>query len=461
MTINSPSLRSRTDIDSTMPAAMPSALGEVTSPPINIRGMVFLLIVIGFGLFGGLMYWASVSSIQGAVVASGTFEVDGDLQVVDHLEGGMISDIYVVEGDMVLKGEPLIEIDSSRVVAQIGILKNQLANALARQARLEAQVTLAKEINFGKELLELVSEEASFEGALSAQNELYASILQNDAGEIAIYEERIAQLEEQLSGIDEQKFSLDAQLQLVRQDVAAQTDLQNRGLARSSSVIARQEDEVLIMGQMTQTESDRQSVMQQIAEVRQRSLQVQRERAALIAEEKQAVTETIYDLRQRLTATSQILDRLTIRAPVSGQVVGLTENTIGASIAAGEEVMRIVPEGRSFIVEAQIATSDVDEVDIGSDVRVRLSAYSFRKTPPINGVVSHVSADAFFNSSTDASFYRVEVVIPETEFASIPDVHALPGMPVQVLIATEEQTVMNYMLDPVLGGLETAMVEGE
>lgn len=440
---------------------MPNGFKEKISPPTAIGTMIFTLVVMGFGLFGGLGWWASVAEIQGAVVANGTFEVEGDLQIVDHLEGGVIDEIYVQEGDLVAAGDALVQIDPSRIMAQVGILENQLANALARQARLRAEAAGTETIDFGDELAALVAANPSFQSMLDAQQELFASISGNDAGEILIFDERIGQLNEQLVGIEEQKAALEAQLALIRDDLDVQLSLQEQGLTLASRVIARQEDEVLITGRLTQTSSDRQSVLQQIAEVRQRSLQVKRQRTTSIAQDQQLVTELIYDLHQRLAATERVLDRLTIRAPMGGTVVGFEENTIGSSIAAGEEVMRIVPSDKGFVVEAQISTSDIDEVAAGSDVRVRLSAYSFRKTPPVSGIVSYVSGDSFFNANTESSFYRISVEIPEAEFANLPDVHALPGMPVQVMIATEEQTVLNYLLDPVLGGLETAMVEGE
>lgn len=444
-----------------MPKQMPNQGKTVVRPSTSISSLVLTLGFLGFGLFGGLVYWSSIASIQGAVVASGTFEVDGALQVVDHYDGGVITEIMVEDGDFVAADQPLIQLDPVRIVAQIGILNNQLANALARKDRLDAQENRSEAIAFDEELVLLVKENPSFQSILDAQSELYSSLAKNDAGEVLIFAERIGQLEEQLQGIDDQKAALETQLALVREDIATRMQLKENGLILSSTVIARQEDEVLITSNVTQTESQRQGILQQIAEVRQRSLQIERERGAVIAEEQQLVTETIFDLRQRLDATQQLLERLTIRAPMAGQVVGLTENTIGSSIAAGEEVLRIVPAGKEFVVEAQISTADVDEVHIGGDVRIRLSAYSFRKTPPINGVLSYVSADAFFNTTTESSYYRVEVEIPEAEFADLPDVHALPGMPVQVMIATEEQTVLNYLLDPILGGLETAMVEGE
>ena len=396
-----------------------------------------------------------------AVVASGTIEVEGDLQVVDHLEGGVISEIFVSEGQTVEAGDVLLQLDAERVIAQRGMLQNQLANSLARRARVAAEAAQAEKISFETELLDLVRSYPDFQLILDAQERLFASNLQSDNGERSIFLERISQLEGQLKGYDDRGAALNAQLQLVRDDLSVLQELQSKGLTRGARVIARQEDEVVLMGRLSQVESDRQSALQQIAEVKQRGLQINRQRRSTIAQEQQIVTQEIYDLRQRLLAMDTMVDRLTVTAPMSGTVVGFDLNTVGASISSGEEIMRIVPRGKGMIIEAQIATSDVDEVTVGQEARIRLSAYSFRKTPPISGQVTYVSGDSFYNTPTSSEFFRIKVSLSQEELADLPQIQIQPGMPVQVMVSTTEQTIMSYLLDPVLGGLETAMVEGE
>jgi len=454
-------LREERRSDLAFPNKLPSALLERPAPPTRVRSLTVWLILVGFGLFGGLIFWSTVAPIQSAVVAGGTFEVEGDLQVVDHLEGGVVREILVREGDTVEAGDTIARLDGTRTKAQLGILHNQLVGALSREARLKAEAAKSEHITYSDELQRLVKENPDFAPILEAQVELFASNSNSDEGERAIFDERIGQLNEQLAGTEAGILLLHKQFDMIEEELVSLEELLEKGLTLKARVVARREDRVMISGRIAEAEARRQSILQQIAEVRQRTMQIERARRLAIANDRQNVTELIYDIRQRIAATEDVLARQTIRAPIAGQIVGFQLNTIGETVEAGQELLRIVPRGQKYIVEAQVATSDIDEVILGGPVRVRLSAYSFRKTPPVNGVVTYISGDAFFSSSNDVSFYRIHVSIPEAEFAALPDVQALPGMPVQVMMATGEQTVMNYLLNPVLGGLETAMVEGE
>jgi epimerase transport system membrane fusion protein len=152
---------------------------------------------------------------------------------------------------------------------------------------------------------------------------------------------------------------------------------------------------------------------------------------------------------------------LKIRAPISGRIVGFELNTIGSIVQAGETLLKIVPENSAYIVEVRVRPGDIDEVRLGGAARVRLSAYSFRSTPPIDGSVVHVSADSFFDQTSKEAYYLAKIAVSEAQLAELKNVEALPSMPVQVMIATGEQTVFTYLANPVFAGLETAMVEGE
>ena len=448
-----------TDVD--FPNRLPSRFKAPAKPPTSVRALRFWLLFFGVGVFGSLAGWATVSPIQSAVVASGTFEVEGDLQVVEHLEGGMVKDILVKEGDEVEAGQIIAVLDSARVDAQSGIWRSQLAGALARLARLRAEADQADAVHFSPELLELVRLDPFLQSILDNQSELFASNLQTDSGQRAILNERIAQLNEQLLGIEHRRARLEEQRVLVHDEAESLQVLYEKGLTLKSRIVERREDEIILSGRIGQAESERQSVLQQIAEVEERKLQVGRERRQTIANEQQTTTEQIFDVRLRMAATEDVLERQTIRAPIAGRIHGFDLNTIGAVVEPGQGLLKIVPRDSAFIVEAQVRPSDIDEVILAGPARIRLSAYSFRKTPPVQGMVSYIAADATYDSSVGQSYYQVHLTIPEQELANLPDVRALPGMPVQVMMATGEQTILTYLLDPVIGGIETAMVEGE
>jgi HlyD family type I secretion membrane fusion protein len=433
---------------------------EAVKPPTSTLALTLVLYLVGFGMVGALGTWATYGTIQGAVVASGRFVVDGKPRVVDHLEGGIVSDIRVRDGDVVAAGDVIAVLDGTRVRAQIDILQGQLAGALARRARLAAEAD-GGAVDLGPELRALLAASPELAPIVEAQQALMESTRERDAGEIGIHAERIAQLTERIAGIAAARGAVERQLALVQDEVRSLEELLGKGLVRRDRVIARQEDEIELLARRDDLDAQRIEVHGQIAEVRQQQDQVVRERQQAIADARQMVSEQILDLQQRIAATSEVAGRLEIRAPVAGTVLGMALNTPGAVVTPGQRLLEIVPSDGKLVLEAQISTADIDEIAVGGTARVRLSAYSYRKTPPVEGVVTEISADAVVDPALNVPFYRVRLALSETGLAALPGVHALPGMPAQVMIATREQTILAHLLDPVLGGLETALVENE
>ena len=441
--------------------ALPTEFKENIIPPTSVSALGFWLLLFGVGLVGSLTVWASVAPIQSAVVAGGTFEVEGDLQVVEHLEGGIVREILVKEGDEVEAGQVIARLDRTRMDAQANIWRSQLVSALARDARLRAEFEQADKITPTPALAELIAQYPSYQEMLDTQNELFLSNISSDLGQVTILNERIGQLREQVAGIDDRQDKLTLQLNIVQAEVKDLEELFKKGLTLKSRISARREDEIVLIGRIGQSESERQSALQEIAEVEQRKLQIGRERRLTIANERQLTAEQIVDIRERLAATQEVLERLDIRAPIAGRLIGFSQNTVGAVIDSGQTLLEIVPRDSQFIVKARVGSGDIDEVELAGPARVRMSAYSFRKTPPVNGTVSYIAADASFDAESNQSYYDVHVALDTAQLAAMPNVKPVPGMPVQVMIATGEQTIMTYLLDPVLGGFETAMVENE
>jgi epimerase transport system membrane fusion protein len=430
-------------------------------PATQVRALTFWLLLVGFGFFGVMAFLAATAKIQSAVVAPGNFEVVGDLQVVDHLEGGIIREIRSAEGQVVQKGEVLAILDGTRVNSQIGILRSQLAAALARQARLDAEAANAETIVFPSELDGLIQWDGTLAKVKQTQSDLFLTGRRADLGEMQIYSERIQQLNIRKDGFDSELTALEDQHNMVAEEVVDLTKLFKQDLVPKSRLYARREDLMQVRLNISQRESMRHDVFEQIAEVEERRLQVMRERKKSISAEQQVLTEDIFNLRQRLKTFDEIRSRLEIRAPISGRIVRFDTNTIGSVVSAGQTLMEIVPTNAPYFIEARVATSDIDEVSVGRPARIRLTAYSYRKTPPILGEVTHVSADSFFDNSANISYYNIHVQIDSETLARLPNVQPQPGMPVQVMVATGEQTVLTYLLDPILGGIETAMIESE
>jgi epimerase transport system membrane fusion protein len=282
---------------------------------------------------------------------------------------------------------------------------------------------------------------------------------QLDQGQQSIMQERISQIGEQINSRVERRKTLMQQLVLVRSELEDLQSLFDRQLVTKARLIDRQKDENELLGDLRVIESDIAGDRAQMAEIKQRMTQVQRDRQQQIAGDMQIVKEQVFELRERIAAASDVGTRLSLRAPISGKVIDLSLNTVGAVIAPGATLMRIVPQDLPMVIVARVAPADVDEISIGGEARVRLLAYSYRKTPLVMGTVVDISGDSMFDQAAGVSYYEILVRVDDESLAQIPDVKALPGMPAQVLVTTREQSIMAYILDPVLGGLETAMVQ--
>lgn len=435
--------------------------GKMTKAPTRIWPLTLALYVLGIGFFGGFGAWAAYGKIQGGVIAGGTFEVAGRLQSVDHLEGGIVEKIHVREGDLVEEGQLLVSLDRTRSDSLMKTLLGQLTGALARQARLKAEARGEAELVMTPELDRLMDVDQSFAAMVETQRELLSNTAVADSGEISIIEERILQAEQRLIGVEHRLEVFQEQLDLISEEARVLEDALEKGLALRTRVISMQQQEMSQKGRISDAMSEQQGILNQIAELKQQQFQIKRQRLQANANEMQLIDSEIVDLKQRVTALTDVIRRLDVRAPASGRIIGFDINTVGAVIDPGDQLMRIVPSDTDFVIRARVGTDDIDEIEMGNETRVRLSAYSFRKVAPVEGTVTYIAADALFDQAAGVPYYEIEVNIEREILEALPGIAIVPGMPVQVMVATGEQTILTHLLDPVVGGLETAFVESD
>lgn len=443
-----------------MPAASGQDIPLPKRPPTRVRQLVLWIVVCGFGLFGGLVFWATQAELTSAVVAGGSFNVAGDRLAVQHYEGGILRELNVAEGDRVREGQVIARLDGRRVQAQIAILNGQLASALAQQARLKAELQEADRLQPGPELARLIAQAPELSQLVAVQQDLLSSNRALYLGQMEILRGRITQLNDQLKGRDARIRATEEQLALVQGELADLTGLFEKGLVPKTRISQRQMQQSDLLGTLGAMESDRGNVLEQIGEMEERLLQTGRDRVARIAAQSQQVQEQILDLHQRLDATLDIAERQTILAPRDGRVVGLSINTLGQVVDPGQTILELMPEGAGLLVETRVAVEDIDEVSMGSQARVSLTAYSFRSTPPVQGEVVMVAAGTSTDRATGQTYYPVHIRIKDAELAALPNVKTLPGMPAQAMIETGRQTLADYLISPVLASMSQAMKEG-
>jgi HlyD family secretion protein len=400
-------------------------------------------------LIGGFGAWASLSQISGAIVASGRIEVDQNRQVVQHQTGGTVAQIMVDEGDAVQAGAILLQLDGSQLQSQLTIAEGQLFELMARRGRLEAERDGAAEIGFDPELIEAGGRNSDLQELMDGQRNLFHARRASIAQEIDQLGKRAGQIASQIEGIDAQDVSLAQQLTLIEQELSSQQTLLDKGLAQAAAVLTLQREAARLNGSIGELAASKAQAQGRITE-----LDIERLKLGTTTRE-EAITR-LRDLRyrelelvQQRSALRQEIERLAIRAPVSGIVYGLQVRTPRSVIRAAEPVMYLVPQDRPLVIVARVALIHIDQIAAGQDVHLRFSSLDQRSTPELLGRVVQISADAFEDEATGQSYYRAEIELKVGEVDKLPvGTVLIPGMPVETYIKTSDRTPLAYLVKP-------------
>ncbi|MFW8633599.1 HlyD family type I secretion periplasmic adaptor subunit [Cribrihabitans pelagius] len=407
-------------------------------------GLVSLLILVG-----GFGTWSVMSSIAGAVVATGRIEVDRNRQVVQHLDGGIVAEILVDEGDTVKKGETLVRLDANELRSQLVITEGQLFELMARRGRLEAERDSAGEVTFDPVLLELAEGRPEVQDLIEGQRRLFEARKETTAREIEQLEKRRAQIEEQIRGIEAQQASTETQLELISEELENQQSLLDRGLAQAATVLNLRRTQVNLDGTLGELVSSE-------AQAEGRMTEIDIEILKLGTSQREEAISRLRDLRYQELELAETrrsllerLERLHITAPVSGVVYGMEVHTPRSVIRPAEPVLYLVPQDRPLVIAVQVLPTDIDQIFLGQEVTLRFSALDQRNTPELFGEVTQVSADAFEDPNTGQSHYRAEIELDEGELERLPpDTVLIPGMPVESYIRTADRSPLAYLVKP-------------
>ena len=411
-------------------------------------------------LVGGFGAWAALSNIAGAVVASGQIEVDRNRQAVQHPQGGVVLTLDVIEGQRVAEGEVLMRLDPSTIHSNLAVIRAQLNEWRARQARLEAERDLATRIAFPSDLLETAATDPDLADVLEGQRNLFAARAETLAQEVDQLGRRADQIRAQIDGFTAQNQALRDQRSLVLAELENVQNLVERGLSEASRALTLQREAARLLGSIGEIEAASAEAEGRITEIELQVLQQQTARREEAIAELREVRVQQAELIERERVLERQLEDSEIRAPVAGVVYGLAVFGTRSVVQAAEPVLYLVPQDRPLVISTRIAPTDVDEVFVGQSVTLRFPAFDMRSTPELFGQVRQVSADAFVDSASGASFYEAEIVLNEGEASRLGGETLLPGMPVEAFIRTEDRTPLTYLLRPLSDYFNRAFREG-
>ncbi|MEQ8408691.1 MAG: HlyD family type I secretion periplasmic adaptor subunit [Gammaproteobacteria bacterium] len=406
--------------------------------PKRIGLTIFFLV---FGLFG---VWAAVAPLDGAAQAVGTVTVRSYKKVIQHLEGGIVSNILVQDGDHVAAGDPLLVMDDTQPLAQLEIINGRFMATKAREARFIAERDQLDAIIVPQELDE---NEPAVRAELDAQREIFAARKESRLGETEVLEQRIQQLQSQLVGLRGLKNSKEQLAISFNEELDDVSELLSLKFSTRDRLRELERNRSRLEGEAAELTASIASTEMQIGETRLQILQLNREFRNEVVQSLSETQTSLKDIRERRNALQDVVSRTVVRAPVGGIVNGMQFHTIGGVIGPGTQIAEIVPQSDELIVDARVSPIDIDRVAIGQEATVRFSTFG-SSVPTITGEVLSLSADSFQDEATGMSYYRARVEVTEEGMEELGDLTLLPGMPAEVFIATGSRTLLQYLFKP-------------
>ena len=414
-----------------------------------------IVIALFFGVFGG---WAVLAPLAGAIIVEGSVKVDSYRKTVQHLEGGIVREILVKVGDQVQQGQPLILLNEIQASAVVDVLRIQHAGEMAKAARLRAEKGRQKTIAFPESLAG--STDPRMSALLSAEKASFEARRQLVDSQALLLRTQIGEVREEIKGLESQIKFADQYIGYTREELAINERLikenfvaYTRILTLKRQIVEKEEDRGEFVALVSQAK-------QKISERELRIITLYDNYVKEATEELRDVERRIADLEERLRPSQDQLQRMTISAPIAGEVVGLKVTTVGGVIAPRESLMDIVPRNPRVIAEGRVQVADIDEVTVGQRVEVMLSAYKRRTTPKVSGKITYVSGDTLTDPGPNAMpYFLVHIEVDPASLAEIGNLPLTPGMPVTAFVRTRERTLLHYMLEPITDTLRRSLRE--
>ncbi|MEM9667759.1 MAG: HlyD family type I secretion periplasmic adaptor subunit [Pseudomonadota bacterium] len=431
------------------------------SPPARTATDARFFLRFGWALiifvFGGSVLWSVLAPFEGAILASGTVEVASERQAVQHLEGGIVSEINVREGDFVEAGDTLIVLSGADTEARLASVEARLKALVGQEARLLSERASNRELAPGPSH-SMFSEDAEMAEIMTAEQELMNARAASRRTQVALLNQTILQLRERSTGLKNEIIANHTQAGLIEEEIQDLEVLYERGLSPRPRILALKRDKAALDGTREALTAEVAATEIQIGET---ELELNRLtegfREELLTELNEVQTQIAELAEQRSSALDQLV-RLEIIAPRTGRVLGATAHTVGGVIGSGTPVMYIVPADDTLVARVRILPQDIDKVTAGADAKIRFSAFNANTTPEVPGTVSQVSADVIRDEVSGQFFYEAMIEVPNQIEGARP-LQILPGMPVDAQVRTESRTVISFLLKPLQDAMATTFRE--
>lgn len=424
----------------------------------SARAWIFVGICAICIVFGGAGGWGAAVPLASAVIAAGQVTVDTNRKRVQHLEGGIVAELRVRDGAVVKAGDVLLRLDATRARASLAIMQSSLREELAKEARLIAERDRKEQITWPK-ALKSAGNEPSVQALIASQTAIFESRRLTLKGESEILAERVEQLKQEIVGLEAQRSAGNGQNALIKEELETLFKLFERGQTTKRRLLTLQREAEKLKGDKGKLTADIARANRAIGETKLEVIQKHKAFHNEVVTTLREVQAKVLDLGERHAAALDVLERIDVRAPVDGKVVGLTVFAAGGIVKPGETILEVVPSEDRLKIEVKVQPQDIDNVSLGQESKVRLLAFKQRTVPTLTGSVSYVSADTMTDPKDGRSFYLARIEVTDEELKRLEDETMQPGMPAEVLIQTGERTALRYLIQPILDSMNRAWRE--
>ena len=418
--------------------------------PKRVGLSIFFLV---FGVFG---FWAGFAPLDGAAQAPGVVTVESYKKVIQHLEGGIVGEILVRNGDFVAAGDPLLVLDDTQSLAQLEIANAQFVALKSREARLLAESSGSESISFATVLTQAGSDADS---EMASERQIFLARKAARDGEVEVLEQREDQLASRVTGLEAVRTSKLELAASYSEELVDIRELLKEGFSDKQRLRELERSYSSFNGEAADLTASISSTQMQIGETRLQILQQDKDFLNEVVNELGEVRTRLKDTEERVVALRDIVRRTSITAPAGGIVNGMQIHTIGEVVQPGVNIAEVVPQSDELIIEANVSPIDIDRVTVGQEATISFSAFRSGLVPTIYGKVIGISADRLIDQATGASYYLARVEVTPEGMMDMGDLVLVSGMPAEVFINTGTRTFLQYIFKPFTTALSRSFIE--
>ena len=414
----------------------------------------YIILFLFFVVLGG---WAAVAPLSSAIVAPGKLMVDSQIKRIQHPDGGIVSEIFVRDGDAVEEGQVLARLENKEARAQETRMRAKLLEDKILRSRWYAEMVGDTALKLPKDL-QARRTDPVIQGLVAEQEQLLLTRRQAVDGKIDLQLNTMDQLQLQIASLEQQLVALRQQKDLIKKEFDDVTLLFNKGLERKSRLRAIERADSALDGKISQIEGMIARGREQMNGVQLKIIDIQKQFEGGALQQIAALDSSIRDMEKRLTIVEEKLRRLDIVAPRSGRIFGSAVSTIGGFVNRGVVIMQLVPNDDELVVEARIKQRDIDNLQDVTNVQVRLTSFNQRFTHPINAKLISVS-DSVVEGRGEPHYRAIVHLDKESLESIIPDAQLRSGMPAMTMIGVGQQSLLSYIVEPLFLSFYLALRE--